>query len=241
MLRLRATVLVAVVGLGCLLGCQASAEEAAADADVADAADEAATDAAPADAVVPSGCPAPPVVTPATVPAGYLPVERVNLNYDVDGDTAHFYFASGDHIVRYLYVNTEESSGAGTTEFGKQSKVVMAKWLQEAKDIKVAVRQGSKAGSPDVDPYGRWLGLVFVDGELLQTRMVREGLTAYYSLYGCASSPVHESLLYAEAEAWANKRGVWAPGHPTDYKVVLADWIGTKKCRPNPYDGPYCK
>jgi endonuclease YncB( thermonuclease family) len=74
---------------------------------------------------------------------------------------------------------------------------------------------------------------VFVDGELLQTRIVREGYSAYHTLFGCARSPVHEALLYAEAEAWTARRGIWAPGHPTDYRPVLEDWVGRRTCRPN--------
>lgn len=234
----RVTVLLAAL----LLGCPSASPDGDVDGDTGadDASVEVAAEAA-VDALADSGCPAPATITPEMVPPGYLPVERVNLNYDVDGDTAHFFFTSGDHILRYLFVNTEESSGASTTDFGKQSKAVMAKWLADAKEIKVAVRQGKSAGTPDLDPYGRWLSLIFVDGELLQARMVREGLTAYYTLYGCAPAPVHQALVNAEAEAFANGRGIWAPGHPTDYKKVLEDWIGTNKCRPNPYEGPYCK
>lgn len=188
-----------------------------------------------------SGCPAPATITVKDIPAGYLPAERVNLNYTVDGDTAHFYFASGDHIVRFLYVNTEESSGAETTAFGTATKKVMDGWLRAAKEIMVAPRQGKMPGTVDLDPYMRWLALVFVDGELLQTRIIREGYSAYYTVYGCAPAPLHDAFVDAEAEAWANKRGVWEVGHPTDYRKVLADWIGTNKCRPNPYNGPYCK
>lgn len=188
-----------------------------------------------------SGCPAPQTITTKDIPAGYLPVERVNLNYTVDGDTAHFYFASGEHIVRFLYVNTEESSGAETTAFGTATKKVMVDWLSAAKEINVAIRQGKTAGTPDLDPYGRWLGLVFVEGELLQTKIIRQGYSAYYTVFGCAPAPLHNAFVDAEAEAYANQRGIWEPGHPTDYRKVLADWIGTNKCRPNPYEGPYCK
>lgn len=188
-----------------------------------------------------SGCPAPAKITTAQLPVGYLAPERVNLNYTVDGDTAHFYFKSGEHIVRFLYVNTEESSGADATAFGTATKKAMDGWLRAATEIVVAPRQGKTAGSPDLDPYMRWLGLVFVDGELLQTRIMREGYGAYYSAYGCAPAPLHEAFIHAEAEANANDRGIWAPGHPTDYRKVLADWMGTNRCRPNPFEGPYCK
>jgi hypothetical protein len=29
-------------------------------------------------------------------------------------------------------------------------------------------------------------------------------------------------------------------GYPTDYSVVLDDWIPKNRCRPNPYFEPYC-
>jgi endonuclease YncB( thermonuclease family) len=187
-----------------------------------------------------SGCPAPATIAPKDLPAGYLPAERVNLNYTVDGDTAHFYFLSGEHIVRFLYVNTEETSGAEATAFGTVSKKAVDDWLRGAKEIMVAPRQGKTAGTPDLDPYMRWLALVFVDGELLQTRIIRQGYSAYYTQFGCAPAPLHAAFVNAEAEANANDRGIWAAGHPTDYRKVLADWMGTSKCRPNPYTGPYC-
>lgn len=201
------------------------------------AASDSSIDTTPAD----SGCPPPAKITPAQIPAGYLPAERVNLNYTVDGDTAHFYFKDGNKILRFLYVNTEEASGAETTAFGTATKGVMDGWLRAAKEIVVAPREGKTAGSLDLDPYMRVLALVFVDGELLQTRIIREGYSAYYTLYGCAPAPLHDAFVNAEAEANANRRGIWTPGHPTDYRKVLAEWIGTSKCRPNPYNAPYCK
>jgi endonuclease YncB( thermonuclease family) len=94
-------------------------------------------------------------------------------------------------------------------------------------------------GMPNTDPYMRILALVFVDGALLQSRIVREGYSAYYALFGCPPSPIHESLLWSEAEAFGAKRGIWAPGHPTDYSKVLAGW-NVRMCRPNPFVAPYC-
>lgn len=188
------------------------------------------------DIVLDSGCPAPAKITPSDVPSTYFPAERVNLNYTVDGDTAHFFFASGEKVVRFLYVDTEETSGAERTVFGEQSKVAIDGFLKAAKEIQVAPRKTS-TGAPDLDPYGRTLGLVFVDGELLETRIIREGWSVYFAAFKCAPSPIHEALLYAEAEANANDRGIWAPGHPKDYRPELARW----SCRPNPFTSPYCR
>jgi endonuclease YncB( thermonuclease family) len=182
------------------------------------------------------------VITPSDLPPGFLTPETVTLARGVDGDTAHFIFpSSGEQIARFLFVNTEESYGDMATAFGQMSKEMIIGYLEAATEIVVAVREDRIAGMPDLDPYDRWLSLIFVDGELFETRIVREGWSAYYTQFGCAPGMVHQALLYAEAEANAAQLGIWEPGHPTDYDAVLTGWIGNQTCRPNPYREPYCR
>ena len=189
----------------------------------------------------PSPCPAPVPVTPADVPAGYLPAATVPVIRVVDGDTAHFRFGKADETIRFLFVNTEESHGSETTAFGTATEQRVRDEIEAASTVAVAVREDAPGtGLPDLDPYDRWLSLVFVDGELYETHLVRAGLSAYYTKFGCAPEPIHANLVAAEAEARAARRGIWAAGHPTNYAVVLADWIGNNHCRPNPYREPYC-
>lgn len=192
---------------------------------------------------VDSGCPVIPRITPDTVPSDYLPPQRVTYIRSADGDTAHFAFPIvGDTTVRFLWVNTEESSGAERTAFGAATSAAVARIMQSGTVFHVAPHR-LRAGStmPELDMFGRTLALVFMDGELLQTRLVREGWSAYYTAFGCPTPPIHQSLLYAEAEARANQRGIWAPRHPTNYATVFATWIGNRGCRPNPYRSqPYC-
>lgn len=190
-----------------------------------------------------SGCPAPARITPDNLPVEYLPAQRVTYIRGVDGDTAHFAFPIvGDTTVRFLWVNCEESHGAETTAFGVRTAAEVERIMLSGNVFHVARRRAA-AGSdqPQLDPFMRTLGLVFMDGELLQTRLVREGWSAYYTDFGCPQAPIHASLLYAEAEARANRRGIWAPGHPTNYAEVFSRWIGTRGCRPNPFVGQrYC-
>jgi micrococcal nuclease len=178
-----------------------------------------------------------------TLPPGYLAPANVALGRNVDGDTAHFVFPSfGDRSVRFLYVNTEEAYGAEATEFGIETARRVAAILSGTWQLVVVPRESrSRPGTADLDPYDRWLALVFVDGELFETYLVREGLSAYYTQFGCAPEPIHSALVYAEAEARANERGIWRPGHPTDYREVLARWMGSNRCRPNPFVEPYCR
>ena len=188
--------------------------------------------------IVDSGCPAPPVIAPGDVGSRYLAPQPAELIDPVDGDTARVWTTSGEQTLRFLNVNTEESGGPEETAFGRYSSFVVETWLREARRIDIAVQ--NDRGNPDLDPYGRWLSLVFLDGDLLQTRIVRQGLSAYYTEFGCANEPVHNALLHAEAEARANQRGIWRPDHPTDYRPILDRWIDDA-CRPDPFLGqPYC-
>ncbi len=196
-----------------------------------------------------SGCPAPQTITPAQVPSGFLAPSDVRYIRDIDGDTAIFSFArQGETTVRFEWVNTEEShapNSADNTAFGVATGASVVRYLAAGRAFVVVRRASPTAPTmPDLDNFGRTLGLVFVDGELFQGRLVREGLSAYYTDFGCAPEPIHSALLLAEAEARANHRGIWAPGHPTNYAEVFSRWItgGTRACRPNPFrNQPYCR
>jgi micrococcal nuclease len=189
---------------------------------------------------VPSGCPAPQTISPSTQINGFLPAINAEFVRTVDGDTAHFMIDGVETIVRFMFINAEETHGAETTAFGIATVPLVDAMLRSAR-LQLAPQRGTN-GRPARDSYGRTLALVYANGELVQTRIVREGLSAYYTQFGCAPEPVHSSLLFAEAEARANERGIWAPGHPTNYADVLARWIGSSTCRPNPFRAqPYCR
>jgi endonuclease YncB( thermonuclease family) len=223
---------------------QPTAEDAggqppAAGADAGPTADGPAPDAPPSK----NPCPSPEKVAPSETPSGYLAPAKVTLRIPLDGDTAHFDFPTAQNkSVRFLFVNTEETSGTYKSAFGVEAARVVTGYLRGASEIVIALEEAAPPGSgtPALDEFNRWLGLVFVDGDLLQTRMVREGWTPYFTSFGCALPPIHAALLHAEAEANAAARGLWAPGHPADYKGLARFWLGTSGCRPNPFVAPYC-
>jgi endonuclease YncB( thermonuclease family) len=195
-----------------------------------------------------SGCPASRTVTVTDVPRGFLAPSNVRFVREIDGDTSRFSFAiMGETTVRFLWINTEESvstTPSENTAFGRETSAIVGRYLAAGTAF-VVVRQASPRdpAMPALDLYMRTLGLVFVDGELFQQRLVREGLSAYYTDFGCAPEPIHTALLLSEAEARANHRGIWAPGHPTNYAEVFSRWIngGTRACRPNPFrNQSYC-
>ncbi len=208
-----------------------------------DASPRGAADAAGDVTTVASECPAPGKLAPTDLPLGYLAPVEVTLRFAVDGDTARFDFpGAADQSVRFLFVNAEETSGQYETTFGHEAATAVRGYLEAASTIVIAQKEVAPPGSGvgELDPYDRRLALVFVDGELLETRIVREGWSPYFTKFGCATNPVHETLLRAEAEANATERGLWADGHPTDYQATAYIWLGSTHCRPNPFQAPYC-
>ena len=188
-------------------------------------------------------CPEPPVVSLDRRLIRLEAARPVTLVHGVDGDTAHFSVDGIETKVRFLWVDTEEIHGPRATLFGAASARTVTEWMQRAHTLHL-MRQLDRTGQPHLDAYGRTLALVFVDGELLQARLVREGLSPYYTKFGCAPAPVHQALLWSEAEARDHRRGVWAERHPLDYRAEAVRWLGKARvhgrCRPDPFTEPPC-
>lgn len=237
---MRPPLLPLVVTLALLAACSAPLREPIPVPDTSPAATDAGDGADTS--TIASPCPAPIAIGPANVPAGFLRPVKVTIAGIADGDSGRYNFPNAQNQgIRLLWINTEESFGDDMTDFGVKTKATVIQWINAAKEIQIAVQETARgSGVPDSDPYDRWLSVMFVDGELLQTRIVREGLSAYYTAFGCADAPFHEALLHSEAEANVNSRGIWGPGPHNDYRVALAEWIGTRKCRPNPFLASYC-
>lgn len=189
-------------------------------------------------------CGPPKEVVTADVGAGLLAPVAVEYLYAVDGDTVHLRWQGQDRSFRLVYVNTEEASGTEATAFGKLTANFLKDWLDasKARGMPFLAAPQDKGGQPNVDPYGRILSLLFVGGVLVQQRLVREGWSAYYTVFGCAPEPIGTALLLSEKEAREAQLGIWKPGHPKDYAQVLSTWtVGQGACRPNPFAGqPYC-
>lgn len=130
----------------------------------------------------------------------------VTLNKCVDGDTAKFSFENGDvYSVRFLAIDTPESvhPTKGVEPFGKEASEYTCNKLTSA--TKIELEYDKKAGQKD--KYGRLLAWVFVDDNLLQVNLIREGLAEVAYVYGDYK---YVPLLRDEEEvAKAFKKGKW--------------------------------
>ncbi|MFH1681577.1 MAG: thermonuclease family protein [Candidatus Eisenbacteria bacterium] len=124
-----------------------------------------------------------------------IPVPKDRVEYD-DGDT----FSFGETTIRVLGIDTPEITHRehGFFEdqpFGREAAAFTERTLRRAKRITYLPYQN--------DRYGRLLAHVFVDGELLAVRLIREGL-AYESIthYGDNGFPeIAAAILKAAKES----------------------------------------
>lgn len=104
---------------------------------------------------------------------------EVTLDKCVDGDTAWFNIDGEKTKVRFLYIDTPESTNQ-IEAYGKEASDYTKEQLSNADKIELELNnEGDK-----VDKYNRMLAWVFVDGELLQEKLARMGLVEKFYDYG---------------------------------------------------------
>lgn len=131
--------------------------------------------------------------------------EVVMLSSCVDGDTAKFITSDGEKTTRFLAIDTPETvhPKKKAEPFGKEASEYTCHALSHAKEIVLEYDPGSEK----VDKYDRYLAWVFVDGTLLQQKLVEEGLASVAYLYGDYR---YTSLLQdSEAVAKVHQVGRW--------------------------------
>ena len=123
-----------------------------------------------------------------------------------DGDTARF-VVDGENIrVRFLGINTPEVSGENKVEepYGKEAMEYTKRRLESAKKIEIEYDQVADKE----DRFGRKLAWIWVDDELFELELLRQGLAKTYMLkknYQYAAE-----LKEAEKEAKQAEIGVWS-------------------------------
>lgn len=129
--------------------------------------------------------------------------EKVTLSKCVDGDTAWFYLNNEEIKTRFLAIDTPESTNK-IEEYGKEASEFTCNKLKNAKKIEIEYDENSDK----LDKYDRHLVWVFVDGELLQNLIIKEGLAEVDYLYGDYE---YTSILEkSEKEAKNNKLNIWS-------------------------------
>lgn len=120
----------------------------------------------------------------------------------VDGDTTYFSTGSQELKVRYLLIDTPEIKG--DQPFAAEAKARVTELLTEAQSIELEYDIGKRQ-----DHYGRDLMYVWVNGQLVQEILAREGLCMVRYIEA-PNTRYLDQVKNAEAEAKAAGRGIWS-------------------------------
>lgn len=134
--------------------------------------------------------------------------EKVEVKFSscVDGDTAKFIMDDEVIKVRFLAVDTPETSHPkkGEEPYGKEAKEFTCNALKEAKKIELEFDDASTKK----DKYDRYLAWVFYDDYLLQSELIKNGLAEVAYLY---ADYKYTPLLQDQEElAKINKVGMYS-------------------------------
>lgn len=142
--------------------------------------------------------------------------EIVTLSKCVDGDTAWFYLNEKEIKTRFLAIDTPESTNK-IEAYGKEASNFTCDKLTNAKKIEIEYDENSDK----TDKYNRDLVWVFVDNELLQNLIIKEGLGEVAYLYG--DYKYTNLLQKSQLEAQEKKINIWST---TDYSIQIYMMIG---------------
>ena len=142
--------------------------------------------------------------------------EIVTLSKCVDGDTAWFYLDGKEIKTRFLAIDTPESTNK-IEAYGKEASNFTCDKLTNAKKIEIEYDENSDK----TDKYNRELVWVFVDNELLQNLIIKEGLGEVAYLYG--DYKYTNLLQKSQLEAQEKKINIWST---TDYSIQFYMMIG---------------
>lgn len=128
----------------------------------------------------------------------------VTLDRSVDGDTAWFFIDGQSVKVRFLYIDTPESTNQ-IEPYGQQASLYVAKMLENAKTIELELNPDGD----EYDKYDRLLAWVFVDGELLQKKIASEGYCEKFYDYGYDYTYKNE-IIQADLQARHDNKGIYS-------------------------------
>lgn len=134
-----------------------------------------------------------------------LPEENeIQLAKCIDGDTAKLSVNGEEKTLRFLAIDTPETVKPNTEvePYGKEASKMTCSLLKNAKEIKLEYEENNLT-----DKYDRLLAWVWVDGELLQHKLVAEGYAEVKYIYG--EYKYTEQLEAMQEYAKQQKKGIW--------------------------------
>ena len=120
----------------------------------------------------------------------------------VDGDTARFNINGKEEKVRFLGIDTPESTNI-KEEYGVEASDYTCDVLNKANDIYIEY----DANSDSRDKYDRILGWIFVDNNNLSELLLSKGYANVDYIYG--DYKYIDELCLGQKNAYMDKLGIW--------------------------------
>lgn len=105
------------------------------------------------------------------IPFNVFALEKVKLDKCIDGDTVSFIYKKETVKFRFLSINAPESTSK-IEPYGKEASEFTCNELKNADNIEIEFEEKSSKK----DKYDRYLAYIFVDGNLLQEKLLYNGL-----------------------------------------------------------------
>lgn len=130
----------------------------------------------------------------------------VTLSSTIDGDTAKFNYNGNVEPFRFLLIDTPETKHPkkGEEPYGKEASNRTSQLLKNAKKIEVEFDVGTKK-----DKYQRNLVYIYVDDQMLNEILVREGLAKVAYVYP-PNTRYLDKLELAQSQAKEDAIGIWS-------------------------------
>jgi micrococcal nuclease len=162
--------------------------------------------------------PEPTALPPGDGPTQPTDLETATIAQVVDGDTVEL---TDGRRVRYIGINTPERDQPYYQEATEANRQ-----LVDGKDVQLEFDQET------FDKYGRTLAYIWVDGQMVNLTMLRDGFANAFTVP--PNVKYEEQFRQAEREAREAERGLWA-GSDVGLKIVHieADAPGSDQNNPN--------
>lgn len=131
---------------------------------------------------------------------------EVKLVDCIDGDTARFIVNGKEEKVRFLGIDTPESTNY-MEKYGIDASNYTCSMLKNAKNIYLEY----DINSDRYDKYNRLLGYIFVDNNNLSELLLSRGYAEVKYIYG--DYKYIDDLCVAQKNAYNNNLGIWSSGY----------------------------
>lgn len=129
--------------------------------------------------------------------------EKIELVNCIDGDTAKFIIDGKEEKVRFLGIDSPESTNY-IEEYGKEASNYTCELLKNANDIYIEY----DVNSDRRDKYNRVLGWIFIDNNNLSELLLSKGYAEVKYIYG--NYKYIDNLCLTQKKAYDNNLGIWS-------------------------------